>query len=202
MNHPLSYRDRNGQPIDAVTWARHWTDFSYRWVVRTFIDQVEVRTIWQGIADLGMPLFYCGVSSDGGTTWKDAGSADTEDEARAVHAKVVNAIVDADDPWYRQVRADGTIWVDIKRTRDGRILCQICCYHVPPGQLADGTDICAPCAAIEQGEKNAAMAYWEGLPATPERPTSWQQAWNQATPEDRLRYRALFATTPKDSRHA
>lgn len=198
------YRDRDGNPIDLQTWSARWEDLSYRWVLRTCVQQLEVRTVWEGIE--GRPLFHVGLSSDGGASWLDAGHANTEADARALHAQTLNLHLTAEDPWYRHVLADGTVWVDIKRTRDGRVMCEICHAYIPADQLAvqDGhpTDLCVPCTDSERQEAAAATAYWESLPESADRPASWQQAWAQALPEVRVRYRALVAATPKDERHA
>lgn len=44
------YFDRQGRPIDLMTWAGLWKDAAYRFVERTWIvkEVLEVVTVWEG----------------------------------------------------------------------------------------------------------------------------------------------------------
>lgn len=44
------YFERQGRPIDLMTWADLWKDAAYRFVERTWIvqDVLEVVTVWDG----------------------------------------------------------------------------------------------------------------------------------------------------------
>jgi len=44
------YFDRQGKPIDLITWDKLWEDPGYRFVKRSWVvpDRVEVVTVWEG----------------------------------------------------------------------------------------------------------------------------------------------------------
>ncbi|MFE5853178.1 hypothetical protein ACFQ61_08150 [Streptomyces sp. NPDC056500] len=62
------YRDREGQPLDLMEWARLYENHDYRCVSETEHQGVLVRTSWEGL-DAGVigagSMFHTGVRRDG-----------------------------------------------------------------------------------------------------------------------------------------
>ncbi|WP_338601656.1 hypothetical protein [Saccharopolyspora sp. SCSIO 74807] len=76
----MTMRDRSGRE----KWADLWEDMSYRVVAEDRVDDVVLRTVWEGIDDVPSAMFFIGVCRDGGT-FDTVSSADTEAEARLRH---------------------------------------------------------------------------------------------------------------------
>lgn len=92
----ISHRDKKGQPLELLEWARLYEDFDYRLVAETQVGDQLVRTMWEGI-DAGVvgagDMFHTGVRRD--DKWRTAWSEQhpcTVIEAEAAHELVVAKI--------------------------------------------------------------------------------------------------------------
>ena len=91
----ISHRDKEGQPLELLEWARLYEDFEYRLVAETQLDDVLVRTLWEGI-DAGVvgagDMFHTGYQTGEAGKWQDAWAGHhpcTVIEAEAAHELVV-----------------------------------------------------------------------------------------------------------------
>ncbi|MFH9731829.1 hypothetical protein [Streptomyces sp. NPDC017260] len=91
----ISHRDKQGQPLELMEWARLYEDIDYRLVAEAEVDDVLVRTMWEGI-DAGVvgagDMFHTGVRRAGcwETVWEGHYPC-TVIEAEAAHELVVAA---------------------------------------------------------------------------------------------------------------
>ncbi|MGW1261236.1 hypothetical protein ACWD7Y_04645 [Streptomyces drozdowiczii] len=89
----ISHRDKDGNPLELLEWARLHEDMSYRLVAEDEVAGQRVRTVWEGIDD-GVQvacMWANGVSSDGETyrtVWEGFWPC-TQDEALAAHQETL-----------------------------------------------------------------------------------------------------------------
>ncbi|MYU55050.1 MULTISPECIES: hypothetical protein [Streptomyces] len=90
----MAYKDRQGLPIDVAEWARLRRDTAYCVVDQDKVDNVMVRTVWEGIEDVvGGAMFATGISRDAGKTWRTLREdALAEDGALVQHSEVVQMV--------------------------------------------------------------------------------------------------------------
>ncbi|MEU7147022.1 hypothetical protein AB0B15_03120 [Streptomyces sp. NPDC045456] len=85
----MAYRDRQGTEISAERWADLWEEIEYRVVHDSRVGKAVVRTVWEGVDDVGGSMFATGVSFNGGQSWQNVMErARTEAEALELHAAV------------------------------------------------------------------------------------------------------------------
>ena len=87
----MTKRDRQGHELDLLEWADRRNDASYCVVDEGTVGEATVRTIWEGIDEIPGSMFLTGVAASGGP-FATVADADTEDEARAVHQKVLTLL--------------------------------------------------------------------------------------------------------------
>ncbi|NIY68080.1 hypothetical protein [Streptomyces malaysiensis] len=97
MDYPASgrvaRRDKEGRPLGLLEWAQLFEDYNYRLVAETEVDDVLVRTLWEGhdVQVMGAgDMFHTGVRS--GERWQDAWTGHhpcTVIEAEAAHELIV-----------------------------------------------------------------------------------------------------------------
>ncbi|MFV0135539.1 hypothetical protein ACLGIH_20345 [Streptomyces sp. HMX87] len=92
----VARRDKDGRPLDLMEWARLYEDDDYRLVAETQVDDVLVRTLWEGhdvqVTCAG-DMFHTGVRR--GDRWTDEWVGHhpcTLIEAEAAHEIVVAKI--------------------------------------------------------------------------------------------------------------
>ncbi|MFK0295454.1 hypothetical protein ACIQU6_33985 [Streptomyces sp. NPDC090442] len=89
----MAYKDRHGVAIDVTEWTRLRKDTAYCVVVQDEVNNVLVRTVWEGIEDVVGAVFATGVSSDAGRSWRTLrDGALTEDEALEQHRAAVELV--------------------------------------------------------------------------------------------------------------
>lgn len=88
----MTFRDWQGRQIELLRWADLFEDFEYRLVRDEFVlpTTLQVRTMWEGIDDIGASMFLTGVSANG-TGWMTLAESRSEAGALVFHAAWVNA---------------------------------------------------------------------------------------------------------------
>lgn len=87
----MTMRDRSGNEIELLEWADLWADMDYRVVIEDRVDNVVLRTVWEGIDEAPSAMSFTGVCRDDGT-FNTVSSAYTEDEARLHHQHAVELL--------------------------------------------------------------------------------------------------------------
>lgn len=89
----ICHRDKEGRPLAVMEWAVLFADIEYRLVAETEVDDLLVRTMWEGI-DSGVvgagSMFHTGVCRN--NRWRDEWAGHhpcTVIEAEAAHELVV-----------------------------------------------------------------------------------------------------------------
>ena len=94
----MSYYNRQGQPIDMMTWARSAEDIESKRVAETTVGKLWVSTVWLGLDHAfmgGPPLIFetmiFPVEGDEVTSWSEeyCDRYSTEDAAKAGHDRAV-----------------------------------------------------------------------------------------------------------------
>jgi hypothetical protein len=99
-----SYYDRQGQPIDMMTWAQMFEDKAVKVVAQTKVGDVLVSTAWLGLDHnfLGGPPLIFETMVFGGLLDQEQERYSTEAQALAGHdqmvAKVKALVSDGDEP--------------------------------------------------------------------------------------------------------
>lgn len=95
----ISYRDKEGQPLELMEWAQLFEDDKYRLVAETEVGSTLVCTMWEGI-DAGVvgggAMFHTGVRRNG--HWRTAWAGHhpcTLIEAEAAHELVATKLREA-----------------------------------------------------------------------------------------------------------
>lgn len=102
----ISHRDKDGQPLELLEWAKLYNDFQYRLVADTQLDDVLVRTMWEGLDAGGLGagnMFHTGVRR--GNHWEDVWAGEypcTLIEAQAAHELVTAKIRNTPQPTQTQ----------------------------------------------------------------------------------------------------
>ena len=91
---PVTYYDRDGQPIDMERWVRLMEDPGYKVIAKTVVGDAEVSTVWLGLDHSfggSVPIIFETMIFGGAldeNQWRYA----TEDEARQGHAEKVTLL--------------------------------------------------------------------------------------------------------------
>jgi len=91
----MTKRDRDGNEVTLLQWSDLWADMSYRLLSEDLVRDVRVRTMWEGVDDLGGAMFCVGVQQGTGAFVTVAEPA-TQESAQQTHARVVTIVADAD----------------------------------------------------------------------------------------------------------
>lgn len=88
----IHHRDKEGQLLELLAWAELYDDLDYRLVAETQLDDVLVRTMWEGLDD-GVQvasMWHTGIRRNERweTVWKGFWPC-TQIEAEAAHELVV-----------------------------------------------------------------------------------------------------------------
>ena len=89
----LVFWDRDGNPIDALTWGRMYGDFEGRVIQRTTVGDVDVLTVWLGVDEYDrQPPGIFGTVIHRGTSVDHETRSATEAEALVAHRVTVHYV--------------------------------------------------------------------------------------------------------------
>lgn len=85
--------NRQGEPIDALTWGTLWEDMEYRVVAHDFAVPTpwEVKTVWEGVPTPGC-MFSVGIRRVGSADWTTLAEPHTEAAAVTHHVRICNLL--------------------------------------------------------------------------------------------------------------
>lgn len=97
----MTKRDRDGRELSLSEWADLWSNMSYRVIEETMVAGGLVRTVWEGMDELPSAMFFTGYAA-AGEQFVTIAWADTEPQARQLHAQVVEAAREDPGPGLRR----------------------------------------------------------------------------------------------------
>ena len=99
-----SFLSRKREPMTLKEWAVAYENADNRQVAldENVVPGVTVSTIWEGIVTPLRGIFESVAIVDGEIHWDTAIHSDTEEEAYAAHAKLVDRAKNGGYPWVRK----------------------------------------------------------------------------------------------------